>query len=196
MPNRLDNFAYNVVPGYAYLQERRKDKEESEAIKRRARLGVAYTLHNKLGNDHFEEGRKARNSADSAERKLKEHLASLEGRSRVGLRARRKLNELETLAESAKMEEKKRHEQVLKNIKDSILIEKKKVEREFEEAKRKGKPVYGTANGNNTTVARLLKSRGDLGFLGLKAHNGGVKRRPVKRVVKRAVKRPVARVRK
>ena len=175
------------------LERRRDSKAYRDGVKRRDRLGVAYTISNNLDSQRFEEGRRAKNSADSAERKLNEHLEKLEGRSRVGLRARRIRSELESAATTAVA--KVAQVEVLKKLEESILLERKKVEKDIKEAQRKGKTLSGTANGKNSHIASILKHRGDLGFLGLKTSHGGVKRRPVKRVVKRVVKRPVRSVR-
>lgn len=170
------------------LERRRENKAYRDGVKRRERLNTAYTITDNLENKHFEEGRRARNSADSAERKLNEHLEKLEGRSRVGLRARRIQGELESAATAKKIENDKRQVEVLKKLEESILLERKKVEKDIKEAQRKGKTLSGTANGNNFHISRILKNRGDLGFLDLKTSHGGVKRRPAKRVVKRPVR--------
>jgi hypothetical protein len=174
------------------LESRRESKAFRDGVKRRDRLRTAYTVSNNLDNQHFEEGRRARNSADSAERKLNEHLQKLQGRSRVGLRARRITGELESAAAAKKIEYDKQQVEILKRLEESILLERKGVEKDIKEAQRKGKTLSGTANGNNFHISRILKDRGNLGYLGLKTSHGGVKRtmkRPVKRVVKRVIKR-------
>lgn len=167
----------------------RKRKRERASMKRRQRLHIAYTIHDNLDRQRFEKAQQAKQYADSAERKLNEHLEKLEKRkSRIGQRSRRIQTELEEEARLAKIEDAKRQVNILNKLEESIILEKKKVEKDIKKAQSKGKKVNGTANGNNSNIASILKHRGKLGFLGLKTSHGGVKRRPVKRVVKRPVR--------